>query len=202
MQQKFITSHSFRVQRAKELLKKSPERISIWDREAYVEFYLLEDIVRLYEYRLEQEKKKHVETHAGAKAKALNIEKFSSILNIFKSATEIAWGEITSGNYSIVWKSIHEHALMMAAGSVKNLPQLKQLAIQLLRDLSDEAINATSENVNFNEELDDLNSHEENVRKVKGVPSSDEIDALIKAVEVAIPDVENNKNQTKKPIIE
>ena len=48
----FITSHRMRVKKANETIKNLPERISVFDREAYVEFFLLEDIVRLYDYRL------------------------------------------------------------------------------------------------------------------------------------------------------
>ena len=187
-QQKFITSHEYRKKRAKVAIEGSPEKISIIDREAYIEFYLLEDIVRLYEYRLEQEKNKIVVTLAGERAKKANIEKFTAIINLFKSAIEIAWGEITSGNYSAVWKAIPEHALMVAANNVKNLPTLRKIAVDLLKELSDEAMTATAENVGLEEELSELDSHEENVRRVKGLPSSEEIAALIKAVEVAIPD--------------
>lgn len=187
-QQKFITSHKYRVKRAIEWIKKQPERISIFDREALVEFFLLEDIARLYEHRLTQETQKTVETRAGEKARALNIEKFTAILNLFKSAIEIAWGQITSGNYSVVWRAIPEHALMMASSNVKNLPELRKIAVGLLRQLTDEALAATAENVGLEEDLDDIDSHEANARSVKGLPSSEEIEAIIKAVEVAIPD--------------
>ena len=201
-QQKFITSHRFRVSRAKRAIQNSPERISIFDREAYVEFYLLEDIVRLYEYRLEAEKRKVVTTRAGELGKNRNIEKFSAIINIFKSAIEIAWSEITSGNYKNVWKAINEHALMIAAGSMKNLPELRQLAVALLKELSEEALAATQENAEFNEQLDDLESHEANVRSVRGLPSAEEIDELVRAAEVAIPDERTNRTRNVGPVKE
>lgn len=153
-----------------------------------MEFYLLEDIVRLYEYRLEIEKNKVVVTPAGERAKRANIEKFTAIINLFNSAIEIAWGEITSGNYSAVWKAIPEHALMVAANNVKNLPALRKIAVDLLKELSDEAMSAAAENAGFEEDLSELDAHEENARRVKGLPSSEGIAALIKAVEVAIPD--------------
>lgn len=187
-QQKFITSHRHRVQKADEWVKRQPERLSVFDREALVEFYLLEDIARLYEYRLDQEKKKVVETRAGEKVKKVNIEKFTAILKLFKSAIEVAWGQITSGNYSVVWGAIPEHALMMASSNVKNLPELRKLAVRLLRRLTDEALVATEASVGLEEDLDDIDSHEANARSVKGLPSSEEIEAIIKAVEVAIPD--------------
>lgn len=186
--EKYITSHATRLKKAKAHIKTSKERISIFDREAFVEFYLLEDIVRLYEYRLEVEKKKVVETRAGEKAKQLNIEKFTAVINIFKSAVEVAWGEITSGNYKAVWKSINERPLMIAAGSLKNLPELRSLAVQLLKELSNEAIKAAEQNVMLDEDLDDLDAHEKNVRTYKDLPSPEEIAAVIKAAEDAIPD--------------
>ena len=193
-QAKFITSHRSRVKRAEEARKNSPEKISIFDR-AFVEFYLLEDIVRLYEYRLDLEQKKKVETRAGEMAKKRNIEKFAAIVNIFKSAIEIAWGEITSGNYKAVWSAIPEHALMVAANSLKYLPELRDLAVKLLRALSNDALEATQQNVLFDESLDEIEDHESNVRRVKGLPSAEEIDEVIRAIEVAIPDDKKNKNK-------
>lgn len=57
---KIIRSHRARSKQAKEMLKNNDEyrgeTISIIDREAFVEFYLLEDIVRLYNNRLKREK--------------------------------------------------------------------------------------------------------------------------------------------------
>lgn len=191
-QAKFITSHKSRVKRAEEARKNSPEKISIFDREAFVEFYLLEDIVRLYEYRLDMEQKKIVETRAGEMTKKRNMEKFAAIVNIFKSAIEIAWGEITAGNYKAVWSSIPEHALMVAANSLKYLPELRDLAVKLLRTLSNDAMEATEQNVLFDESLDEIEAHEANVRSVKGLPSAAEIDEIIRAVEVAIPDAKES----------
>lgn len=187
-QKKFITPHRDRVRRAIEWISKLPEKISIFDREAFVEFYLLEDVVRLYEYRLEQEEKKEVHTPAGERAKRANIEKFKAVLKIFNSAIEVAWGQITSGNYSKVWKAIPEHALMIAANNVKNLPILSRIAVDMLNDLYDETLISREEEQWLDQSLEDLDSHEANVRKVKDIPSREEIDEIIKAVEVVIPD--------------
>lgn len=200
--QQYITSHSARVRKAKEAIKHSPEKISIFDREAYVEFYLLEDIVRLYQYRLEKEKAKKYTTRAGAMTQKRNIEKFSAIIKIFQSAIEVAWGEIDSGNYKVVWKAIHEGALMAAAGNVKNLPELRALAVDLLKELSEEALSATAEDTALEEGLDELEAHEANVRSVRGLPSADEIEEVIRAVEAAIPDNEKASKGKNKPNIE
>ena len=60
MAEKIIRSHRQRVKAAKDLIPSNPiyrgERISIVDREAFVEFFLLEDIRRLYQMRLKREK--------------------------------------------------------------------------------------------------------------------------------------------------
>ncbi len=176
------------MKRAEAYRKESPERISIFDREALVEFYLLEDVVRLYEFRLRNEHQKVVDTRAGQKATNLNLEKFTAIINIFKAAIEVAWAEITSGNYSSVWKAIPEHALMKAAGSIKYLPELREIAVNLLKSLSSDALNASLQNKMLDSALDELEDHEANVRRVRDIPSTEEIEEIIKAVEIAIPD--------------
>ena len=194
-QSKFITSHRTRVRRAETARKNSPEKISIFDREAYVEFYLLEDIVHLYEYRLDTETKKNVTTRAGEMAKVRNIKKFTAIIKIFTSAIEIAWGEITSGNYKAVWSSIPEHALMVAANSLKYLPELRAIAVKMLKNLSNEALEAAKERVALDDSLDEIEDHEANYRSVKNMPSEDEIDAIIRAVEDIIPDKKAKQNR-------
>ncbi len=189
-QTKFITSHRSRVKRANEARARSPEKISIFDREAYVEFYLLEDIVRLYKYRLEREQKKVVETRPGRIAKERNIRKFMAIINVFTAAAEIAWGEIDSGNYSLVWKSIPESALMLAANSVKHLPRLCSIGTALLKVLSDESLSAEQSVVEFDEAMDRLEDHEANVRTVKGLPSPAEVEAIIREANSVIAEAE------------
>ncbi len=197
MMQQYITSHKFRVKRAEDYRKNSPEKISIFDREALVEFFLLEDVVRLYEYRLKNEHLKLVETRAGVKAKQLNIEKFTAIINIFKAVIEVSQAKISSGDYSDVWKAIPEHALMKAASSVKYLQELREIAVTLLRTLSDEAMSVTSQNRILDSSLDELEDHEANVRRVMDIPTPEEIEEIIKAAELAIP---NRKDEKKKNI--
>lgn len=185
-QNKFITSHRSRVRRAEKVRKESPEKISIFDREAYVEFYLLEDIVRLYEFRLEREQKKIVETRQGQITKERNIRKFSAILNVFKAAIEIAWGEIDSGNYKVVWKNIPEHSLMVAANSLKYLNTLCSIGTEMLDALSSESMTAEEAVVALDEAADKLEAHEANTRTVKGLPSPEEIMAIINEAKSAI----------------
>lgn len=187
-QTKFITSHRSRVKRAEQARRQSPEKISIFDREAYVEFYLLEDIVRLYQYRLDREQKKVVETRPGRIAKERNIRKFMAIINVFTAAAEIAWGEIDSGNYSVVWKKIPEGALMLAANSLKHLPRLCAIGTSMLKALSDESLIAEKSVVDFDEAMDAIEDHEANVRNLRGLPSPDEVEAIIREANSAISD--------------
>lgn len=56
MEENIIRSHRARVV----AVKYTPLRISPIDKEAFVEFLLLEDIVRLYTVRLENEREKSI----------------------------------------------------------------------------------------------------------------------------------------------
>lgn len=197
MAEKTIRSHRARVKQANETIKNNPrykrERISVVDREAFVEFYLLEDIVKLYNTRLKEERDYIPHGRADEKGKQTNIEKFSAIINVFNAAIGAARASINSGDYKKVWKAIHEGALMAAANSVRSLPELKKLAIELLRELSEDMVEAVSVSRGIDEDLDDLEAHEANVRAVKNLPpTTDEIEEVIKAAEAVIPDRKRN----------
>lgn len=193
MAEKTIRSHRARVKQANNTLKNNPryrrERISLIDREAFVEFYLLEDIVKLYDTRLREEQAYIPQGRADEKGKKQNIEKFSAIIAVFNAAIGAARSAINSGDYKKVWKAIHEGALMAAANSVRSLPELKSLAIELLRELSEDMVVAVEVSHELDENLDDLDAHEENVRRVKGLPPTmDEIEEVIRFAESVIPD--------------
>ena len=197
MAEKVIRSHRARVKQANETLKNNPrfkrERISIIDREAFVEFFLLEDIVKLYNIRLREEKAYIPRGRADEKGRQQNIEKFSAIIDVFNAAIGAARSAINSGDYKRVWKAIHEGALMATANSVRNLPELKRLAIDLLRELSSDMTYSLDVRRELEEDLDDLDAHEQNVRKVKNLPPTmDEIEEVIRAAEAAIPDRNRN----------
>ena len=194
MSEKIIRSHAKRVKQAKDLLANNPrysrERISRWDREAFVEFFLLEDIVRLYEIRLNDEKAHEV---VGERVSAFgtrsNIEKFSAIIMVFKAAVEAARTAINGGEYTKVWKAIHEYQLIDASKSIKNLAEMRRMAVDMLRELSGDAMAAAEERTALEEDMDDLEAHEANLRKVRGIPLTPEsIEEVIKNAEEAIPD--------------
>lgn len=192
MAEKTIRSHRERVKEANNTIKYHPyyktNNISIIDREAFVEYYLLEDIVKLYTQRLDREQKRVTYGRLGEKSRITNIEKFSAIIDIFNAAADVAIGEINSGNYKKVWKAIPEGALMVAAGNTKNLYKLKDMAIELLRELSKDRTDAQETVQKMNEDADALDAHEANVRKVKGLPTVEDIEEVIRAAELAIPD--------------
>ncbi len=203
MAEKTIRSHRERVKQANLMIREDPfyknERISIIDREAFVEFFLLEDIVALYKNRLKNEEAHRSTGRTDEKGRRLNIEKFSAIITVFNAAIGSARAAIQSGDYKKVWKAIHEGALMAAASSVKNLPELKKLAIELLKELSRDTLEAEEVSVALDEALDDLDAHEANVRQVKDLPSEAEIDEIIRAVEIAIPDEKSRKKSKLTP---
>ncbi len=191
--EKTIRSHRARVKQAKELIKNDPkfmnERISIVDREAFVEFFLLEDIVNLYNMRLSEEKAYVPHGPVDEKGKQINIQKFSAIIKVFDAAIGSARAAINSGDYKKVWKAIHEGALIAAANSVKNLPVLREMAIELLRDLSTDMIDALDASHGLDEDLDDLEAHEANVLRYKDLPlTMEQIEEVIREAEAVIPD--------------
>ena len=111
MAEKYPRSHRARVRQANDTLKNNTkykgQRISIIDREAFVEFYLLEDIVKLYDIRLKEEEKYVPDGRMDQMAKERNIAKFSAIIDVFKAAVGAARAAIDSGDYKRVWKAIH-----------------------------------------------------------------------------------------------
>ncbi|MBR6071812.1 MAG: hypothetical protein IKP77_03145 [Acholeplasmatales bacterium] len=192
--EKIITSHAFRVKRAKEYVKNSPDKISIFDREAIVEFYLLEDVVELFEYRYNNESKKTATTRGGEMAHQRNLKRYELLTKLYTQTAEIARALIDSGEYKIVWKSIPEGNLMKAAKSIKNVAIVKEIGIDLLKELSDEALELERMSIEVEEQLDDLERHESNVRLVRGIPTQEEISNLISEVEAVMPSKDKKIN--------
>lgn len=200
-QEKFITSHKFRVRRAKEELENSPEiRVSIWDREAYVETYLLEDIIRLYEYRLQKELTRTVASKYGESFRRHNIESFQAILSVVKQAYDICEANLSMSNYRLVWSSINEGALMRAAGSTKNLPALKALVVKLVKTLYEDTLIYLKNSQGLDEEEEILNEHDRNARLLEGLPSEEEYRAALAELEKVLPDVPSAKAKSNPTI--
>ena len=136
----FIRSHRARVACANQIVKNMPEKISIFDREAIVEFLLLEDVLKLLDHKLEREKKRKTTSPGGEKSRLSNITTLTALIKVFTTAIEIAQGQIEIGEYQSVWSSINEHALMQGArGAKKNQKVLKNVAVKMLRSLYEDA---------------------------------------------------------------
>ena len=124
-----------------------------------------------------------------------NIEKFSRIIDVFNAAIGSALAAINSGDYKRVWKAIPEGALMAAANSVRNLPVLRKIAVEMLRDLYNDAYEASSISYGLEEDIQELDEHDANIRSFNDISLTPEsIEEVIRAVEAAIPD---KKSTTK-----
>lgn len=198
-QQKFITSHRFRVKRAEEIRKKSREKISIFDREAFVEWFLLEDIERLYTYRRDKAKLEatRTETRQGTFYRKKQCEKMGYLLYMLKQCIEIMQGKLDEGAYADVWRAIHEHQLMVAAGNIKHLDTLISLTETMLKEVDADALKLAKKKLAGDEFMDELEAHDANVRSYYGLPSDAEISQILDVVEVDAPAEDSRINKPK-----
>lgn len=161
-QEKFITSHSARVKRANEYCKNSAEKISIIDREAIVEHFLLEDIERLCKARLVRIINSPNETSYGKRSGIAAERLLRATLHIITSAIEVSKNKIILGRYKDVWRAIPEGALMRAAKNMKYLDKMRSMLEELLGELDEEALEAIKEVLIMEEKMDDAAIHEAN----------------------------------------
>ncbi len=197
---RIIRSHKERVRQANDTLKNNSryniERISIFDREAFVEFYLLEDIERLYRMRLANEEAYVPQGRADERGRVANIERFKAIINLFQAAIGACRAAISAGLYKAVWKAIPERALMVAANSVKRLPVLREIVGDILRDLYKDKTFVELVLKGVNDDLDDYDINDKNTREYYQLPTQDEIDEVIRSAEEVIPDKKRNNKVT------
>lgn len=188
---KFVHSHAERKKKAEQLRQTLPMPVGFFDREALVEFLLLEELVNLYTYRLKLAEGRQYITGHGKKSGEANIIAFSALVKLFTTAMEVAESEIYSGNFKAVWSSIPEGALMRAAKSAgrEHMSAMRTLATKMLKNLTEDAMFAAEQASLLDDDLEEVEIHENNVRRVKNLPSEAEINALIREVELAIPDI-------------
>lgn len=198
--QNMIRSHSERSRKAEELRQKLPVRASIFDKEAITEFLLLEDLVNLYKTLMELEEGRTTTTRQGEMARTRSIAAYAALIKVFKAAQEICETEIYGGNFKAVWGAIPERALMKAANKVKLMPQMRMIATRMLDGLSRNMMLAASEAMALDDDADMIEINENNTRKIKGLPSASDIEAIIREVELAIPDVVAAKRSARKNI--
>ena len=183
-----IRSHMERVKAAKAHISSNGIKCSIFDREAFVEFFLLEDIERVYQDKYNKGKERQesgttTRSKLGKKANELNVQKFFAIKELFKNIVEVTVEQLYAENYKLVWKSIPEHALMRAANSTKYLSDLKDMAKDLIKNILDEAIVAVENLMGIDDIEEYIEIHEGNVRKIKDLPDTEEMESLMKAAE-------------------
>lgn len=172
-QQKFITSHAERVKRAQRLIDQMPERISIFDREAFVEFFLLEDIERLYRYRYQKVESRKPITPEGIFAQKKQLEKMHYLIYMLVKCIEIMHGKLDEGAYSDVWKAIPEHQLKMTANNFKYLDRLIEITEDMLNDVSKEALALARKMKEQDEFMNDLEIHDANARSYYNISEFD-----------------------------
>lgn len=205
MAQKIIRTHKERVAKAKEIVEKNSiySGASLLDREAIVGFLLLEDVRDLYSKRLEDAKSHVPVGRIAAKARDLNIKKFSGVIEILSEAIGTARSTLEAGNYKKVRRAINEGSLISAANSIKNIDEMLELAMELVKDISDDALYVERFTNKIGEFLEDLEMHEDNVRTARDISSAGNgIDAAIASVQDIIPTDETNKKTNKKGLID
>ena len=178
-----INTHRERVQRAlrwKETQRVPINRIQL---EAVVEFFLLEDIERHYRMKKLDAQARNVRSDLGKYAHNKTIEICSQIVDTYCTIIEVARELIDLENYSAVSKAIPEGQLMRNARNPRKLRQLKESTILMLKNLMRESLNLTELKFDDEDILYELESHEANYKKIKGLPSQVEFEEMIKKVE-------------------
>ena len=194
-QQKIIRTHNERVTVAREIAKRFPVNISRFDMEALVEFLLLEDVHRLYIFNYDRVKAKTAETEEGKFYQEKQLEKIHYVIYMLKACIEVMDGKIIDGDYTSVWKAIHEHQLRVAAMNIKYLDELIKLVEIMLGDIDREALELAQERRERQEFMAELKSNDENTRRVKGL---DEY-VVDKVAQVVAPQEDLNNIPKNKP---
>jgi len=176
---KIIRTHKERVRAAEHFRKNvSRERISIIDREAYVECYLLEDMRRLYELRLQEAlADDKIVTSFGVSAQINFIGQLTSLVEVLSSCIEAAKYIIKAGKYSLVWMAINESALMRASKKMEGMEQVLEMALKLDKELQEGRLKADEYLKALKEGKKENDRHIDNTRAVRGVKRNDAVPA-------------------------
>lgn len=139
-----IRSHGARVKAAKVLIANDPtyskRNISIFDREAFVETFLLEDLFNFYQNSLDAIQNSAFTTRRAEELKRIQAANIKAILKLLASAFDVARLIILEGSdLSLVWKSIPEHVLMHKATKQKQLDALREIVKGIQGDLFEKA---------------------------------------------------------------
>ncbi len=196
-QQKILRSHRARIEAVKHIIP-TQEHVSLFDREAFVEFLLLEDIHRLYLYRYDKVKARKPATQEGIFYQKKQLEKMHYVIYMVTVCIEIMEGKMDYGDFTAVWKAIHEHQLMVAAGNMKYLDNLVKLVEIMLGDISREALEAAQKMRDREEFMAELEDHDANMRRIKGLEEY----VVDKIAQVVMPqDTSNNRPKSNSNLI-
>lgn len=172
-----IHSHRARIAEAKDWIRREGLRCSIFDREALVEFLLLEQVKAELEHRMIRFKSDYVtaESQLGKNALEGKMVTTENTIKILTSVIEVLKAFIYDEQYSLVWKVIPEHVLMKAATNTKRIKELLFVVTAIGDDTYDKAL-----------EVEGVRKFGENV----ATESKEEFDAKRKSQD----DVLNNKS--------
>ena len=137
-----IHSHRARIAEAKDWIRREGLRCSIFDREALVEFLLLEQVKAELEHRMIRFKSDYVtaESQLGKNALEGKMVTTENTIKILTSVIEVLKAFIYDEQYSLVWKVIPEHVLMKAATNTKRIKELLFVVTAIGDDTYDKAL--------------------------------------------------------------
>lgn len=137
-----IHSHRARIAEAKDWIRREGLRCSIFDREALVEFLLLEQVKAELEHRMIRFKSDYetAESQLGKNALEGKMVTTENTIKILTSVIEVLKAFIYDEQYSLVWKVIPEHVLMKAATNTKRIKELLFVVTAIGDDTYDKAL--------------------------------------------------------------
>lgn len=137
-----IHSHRARIAEAKDWIRRDGLRCSIFDREALVEFLLLEQVKAELEHRMIRFKSDYetAESLLGKNALEGKMVTTENTIKILTSVIEVLRAFIYDEQYSLVWKVIPEHVLMKAATNTKKIKELLFVVTAIGDDTYDKAL--------------------------------------------------------------
>lgn len=203
-----IRSHAERVKKANEYVKKfraEGKSINIFDREAIVEYLLLEDLCNyakdnVVEMRaIVEGKGKKLSSKGGRLAASTKAREYAALAKGLQTLTEVVYLKIQNGEYSSVWKMIPEHILMKMARSQKYLMQFIAIVTDMLKESKNDMQFAEFGYQKVDEEIDRIEAEIKNMDEINSVgglenvldplfdPESDENKAFINALDDNVP---------------
>jgi hypothetical protein len=176
-----LRTHGERIKAAKAIIQSRNQKINIIEREAFVEFLLLEDIHKDYSERLLRAKRDY-DAAADAfdkRTNQSNVRIFNAVVKVFRALISVTKALIEQGNYTAVWSAIPESKLAKMAKDPKRYGELAELSAIILKRLGNDAIAGEEVGKILDEAIEDFDSNKANARVVYDIPSSSDINAIV-----------------------